>query len=151
MKQAGNPLFSFLLPADPLHAFYRWLVETRPQDLVVINAAPGSDPGTRPSSGGRKQQRQGREEEEEMEERGGAAAAAAAGAQHPSYQWRVRPAEQPAPWSEPQARQPPPWVKRQAAEQPPWQQAQQAATTAAVEYGPSLPPPGMVGVFSLAA
>lgn len=44
VKQAGNPLFGFLLPSDPLHPFYRWLVETRPQDLRVVDAAPQREP-----------------------------------------------------------------------------------------------------------
>lgn len=120
VKQASNPLFAFLLPADPLHPLYRWLVETRPQHMVVINAAPAA------AAAG-----QGREE---GQARGIAGAAAGPPrAPHPSEQWRVGPAEQPPP----QPQEPPPWLRHR---EPPPPAA--AAAPPAVEYGPALPPPG---------
>ncbi len=119
VKQAGNPLFGFLLPADPLYAFYRWLVETRPEDRVVINAAPvaadGSELRVAPAQqAAREQQRQ----------------------QHPSEQWRVGPAEQPPPWREPQQ------APAEAA-------AVSVPHAAAVQHGPALRPPDAQDSLSL--
>lgn len=31
VKQANNPAFSFLSPSHPMHAYYRWVIETNPQ------------------------------------------------------------------------------------------------------------------------
>ena len=42
VKQAGSPLFAFLVPSDPLHAFYRWLVDMPPEARLSVDAAPGA-------------------------------------------------------------------------------------------------------------
>ncbi|GAB4818444.1 hypothetical protein N2152v2_005490 [Parachlorella kessleri] len=127
VKQAGNPLFSFLLPADPLHAFYRWLVETRPQELVVIDAAPAAEGERQTAAQQAGQQRQapgapqlpqpqlGSTQPQQQEER------------NPAGQQQARPTGPP----------PPPWqVRRHAA--PAEVQQQQPAS---VEFGPALRPP----------
>lgn len=31
VKQANNPAFCFLSPSHPMHAYYRWVIETNPQ------------------------------------------------------------------------------------------------------------------------
>lgn len=119
VKQGGNPLFGFLLPADRLHPFYRWLVETRPQDLVVIDAAPPPAPAGAATVG--------------VEPGDGAEPAAGGGTQHPAEQWRVAPAEQQPPWAQQHH-----WQQQQ---QPAEQPAEQPAAPA-LEYGPALRPPG---------
>jgi hypothetical protein len=40
VKHADDPNFTFLLPEDPLHSFYRWLVATGSEELGAGDAAP---------------------------------------------------------------------------------------------------------------
>ncbi|DBA94232.1 TPA: hypothetical protein ACH3X1_001855 [Trebouxia sp. C0004] len=42
VKQAANPNFSFLEPNDLQHPYFRWLVLTKPEDMLVIDAAPSA-------------------------------------------------------------------------------------------------------------
>lgn len=42
VKQAANPNFSFLEPNDLQHPYFRWLVSTKPEDMLVIDAAPSA-------------------------------------------------------------------------------------------------------------
>ncbi|KAL3159120.1 hypothetical protein ABBQ32_011114 [Trebouxia sp. C0010 RCD-2024] len=42
VKQAANPNFKFLEPHDQQHPYFRWLVNTKPEDMMSIDAAPSA-------------------------------------------------------------------------------------------------------------
>ena len=44
VKQASNPNFSFLLPQDRLHSYFRWLVNANPEGRSLPAAASSPDP-----------------------------------------------------------------------------------------------------------